>query len=212
MHRVILSWGVGFLLVTAGCSSRLGTLERRVARAQEVERQQATQMDALQRGVESARAEVSQLVEELRSAEADFLAAEAQYRLASTSAENATESFEQAQHHYAQAEADYRRFAFVLVVAAGVDSLGSALCGSTVSTQAYRKQLARKGIQLEGMDVDHLWPRARGGADHPWNYQLLPEGLNRSLGASIWEKFTAWPLETVRGLVVSALVSLRCGG
>ncbi|HZI08381.1 MAG TPA: hypothetical protein VEZ71_30460 [Archangium sp.] len=183
-----------------------------MARAQEVERRQATQMDELHRGMESARAEVSRLVEQMRAVEEDFLAAEAQYRLASTSAKNATASFEQARRYYVQAETDYRRSAFVLVVAAGVDSLGSVLCGSTVSTQAYRKQLAREGIQLEGVDVDHIWPRARGGADHPWNYQLLPEKLNRSLGASLWEKFTAWPLETVRGLLVSALLSLRCGG
>ena len=194
-----------------GCSSRLADSERRVAMAMEVERQQAAQMRELHRNLESTRGEVSRLVEGLRVVEADFLAAEAQYRSAALASEEAAESFEQARWYYEQAEMDYRRIAFVLVVAAGADSLGSDLCGSTVSTRAYRKQLAQEGIRLDGKDVDHIWPKAHGGADHPWNYQLLPEELNRSLGASLWEKFRTWPLETVRGWVVSALVTLRCG-
>lgn len=201
----------GLLLVAPACSSRLATLERQVSLAQQEERQQAAQMRELHQRMESAREGVVRLIEQLSATEEAFLAAEAHYGQAALAAEDATETFEQARRDYEQAEMDYRRSAFVMVMAAGMDSLSSLLCDSTMSTQAYRKQLEREGIRLNGKDVDHIWPRAHQGAEHPWNYQLLPEELNRRLGASLWEKFKAWPLGTMRGLVVSALIALRCG-
>lgn len=51
-----------------------------------------------------------------------------------------------------------------------------------VSTQSYRKQLQREGVDLSGLDVDHIVPKSKGGADHPLNYQLLDSSTNRSLG------------------------------
>jgi hypothetical protein len=65
-------------------------------------------------------------------------------------------------------------------------------------------------VPLDGLDVDHAWPRALGGVDHPLNCQLLDSSLNRSLGASVIRKLASQPLATLQGLVVPSLVSLQC--
>lgn len=51
-----------------------------------------------------------------------------------------------------------------------------------MTTAAFRRLLAARGMSLVGLDVDHIVPRSLGGADHPANYQLLPSSTNRSLG------------------------------
>ena len=68
-----------------------------------------------------------------------------------------------------------------------------------------------EGTSLDGLDVDHVWPRALGGADHWLNYQLLDSSLNRSLGAGVLDKIANQPFATLQGFVVSALATLRCG-
>lgn len=55
-----------------------------------------------------------------------------------------------------------------------------------VSTQSWRRRLKKEGVDLTGLDVDHIVPRSKGGADHPLNYQLLDSSTNRSLGAT-WD-------------------------
>lgn len=48
-------------------------------------------------------------------------------------------------------------------------------------------------------DVDHIFPRSRGGIDHPLNYQPLERSLNRSLGNNVVDKFLSLAsLEVVR--------------
>ena len=51
---------------------------------------------------------------------------------------------------------------------------------------------------------------ALGGANHPWNYQLLPSGLTRSLGAQVLPKVLLSPLALLQGIVVSGLMRLQC--
>lgn len=66
--------------------------------------------------------------------------------------------------------------------------------------------LARKGMPMDRLeDVDHIFPRSRGGLDHPLNYQPLEQSLNRSLGNKLVAKFMQAPLGFVRGMAVSAL-------
>ena len=50
-----------------------------------------------------------------------------------------------------------------------------------VTTKQMRKRLKRQGVELRGLDVDHIVPRAKGGADHPSNYRLLDLHVNRSM-------------------------------
>lgn len=115
-------------------------------------------------------------------------------------------------YDYQRTSDNYRRIAAILILAAASDALSHGLCDSTMSTRTFREQLRREGVVLqEGVDVDHIWPRALGGVDHPANYQLLPAEVNRSLGASVWEKLMTSPLGVLQGLVTSALVTLQCG-
>ena len=37
-------------------------------------------------------------------------------------------------------------------------------------------------------DVDHAIPKAMGGLDHPMNYFVMPQALNKSFGSLIDEK------------------------
>ena len=39
--------------------------------------------------------------------------------------------------------------------------------------------LKEEGLCLEGYEVDHIVPRSLGGADHPHNYALVTQRLNR---------------------------------
>lgn len=56
-------------------------------------------------------------------------------------------------------------------------------CDGGMSPAAFRSWLVSIGVSVAGMHVDHIVPRALGGADHPSNYQLLPSRLNQSFGA-----------------------------
>lgn len=79
-----------------------------------------------------------------------------------------------------------------------------------MSTRMFRTRLRAEGISIDGKDIDHAWPRALGGADHPLNDQLLDSSVNRSLGADPIAKLAHAPLATLRGLTTSALVALGC--
>lgn len=84
------------------------------------------------------------------------------------------------------------------------------LCGTRMSTAAYRKMLRKKGIDLDGLDADHGLPKSLGGADHPLNYRMIDSSLNRSLGNDVMRKLAVHPLHVLQGALVSALMRLRC--
>ena len=70
-----------------------------------------------------------------------------------------------------------------------------------LSTKAVRRWLItqdyipagykQRGFRLEDLDIDHLLPTSLGGMDHPYNYNLVPKGINNEFG-SLWtaEKLT----------------------
>jgi hypothetical protein len=58
-----------------------------------------------------------------------------------------------------------------------------ARCKGAMSTAAYRALLLARGVSLRGMHIDHIVPRALGGADHPGNYQILRSADNQRFGA-----------------------------
>ncbi|HKY34598.1 MAG TPA: HNH endonuclease [Polyangiaceae bacterium] len=68
--------------------------------------------------------------------------------------------------------------------AAGVRGASPANCSENMPTAAYRALLTARGIDLTGMDIDHIVPRSLGGADNPGNYRVLSASENRSLGAT----------------------------
>ena len=85
-------------------------------------------------------------------------------------------------------------------------------CGRTESAGSFGRRMELEVTPVPARhDVDYVWPRARAGADHPWNYLPVPQGVNRSWGARIWPKIRTMPLRTLLGFVVSAahVVALR---
>ncbi len=149
--------------------------------------------------------------QEATAATESFARAERDFEHASRHFDRAAGTWRAAEASYASAAQRFRLASIVAVVVAGhaLASPRGGLC-QTVSTSTYRRRLAREGVDLSGLDVDHLWPRSRGGADHPWNYQLLESSVNRSLGANLMARFHAMPLETLKGLAATAIVRLAC--
>ena len=123
-----------------------------------------------------------------------------------TTGGDASARYDAAIAEFRRAEQQYRRAALVVMLAAA----SSSICATSVRTATFRSRLKAEGVDLRGVDIDHVWPRHLGGVDHPLNYQRLDSSLNRSLGASVLDKFMTQPLALVQGLAVSALASLSC--
>lgn len=155
--------------------------------------------------------EVLMAIKILRKAQDEYIAAAASFEKAKAEAEEAEADYKQAVAHWKETQQNYRRAAYIVLVAAGTDAIGQAICGNVMSTQAFRRKMALEGQPVDPTeDVDHIWPRAHGGVDHEWNYHVLPQRLNRQLGAKVLPKVMEWPLKTLRGFVVSAIAHLRC--
>lgn len=124
------------------------------------------------------------------------------YQEAGSRHDLASRTLERAAEDYAAAERYYRMAAMAMVTIAA----GTLVCKTTMTTRQYRADLARKGMPMDRLeDVDHIFPRSRGGLDHPLNYQPLAASLNRSLGNKMVEKFMQAPMGFVTGMAVSAL-------
>lgn len=122
--------------------------------------------------------------------------ARAEYGRAAAQYSRSSQEFRAASQTWKDARVRWDLVNNLVVAAASIDAynlskasgarevdLGDIGCGR-VSTAKYRRQLRANGIDLDGLDVDHIVPRKLGGADHPSNYQLLDSSLNRSLGAT----------------------------
>jgi hypothetical protein len=153
--------------------------------------------------------QVRQIAKEWRTIAAEFDAATEAYERARAAADEARAGFDEARTQYQQATDRFRTATIIVIIAAASDALDD-LCGQRMSTQTFRARLRAEGRSLDGKDVDHAWPRALGGADHPLNYQLLDSSVNRSLGADPLAKLAYAPLATLRGLATSALGARRC--
>lgn len=125
--------------------------------------------------------------------------------------DNASADYMHAAEEYRAAEARYRQVVCTIILAAGSDLFLRGVCGPSVSTHEYRQQLRAQGVDLKGIDIDHIVARARGGPDRPWNYQPLESSINRSLGAGglLW-KLSNSPLATLDALAKNASYMLLC--
>ncbi len=124
---------------------------------------------------------------------------------------DARDVFIAASEEWKRAEMLWDFYRDLVLLAATIDAAalkGTPVC-SKVSTQSYRHDLAAKGENLAGRDVDHIVPRSLGGADHPSNYQVLSSHVNRSQGA--WWGFDK--CLSVGAIVCAAAVavSVKCG-
>jgi hypothetical protein len=124
------------------------------------------------------------------------------YQESASKSDLAGRTAEQAAADFATAERYYRAAAIAMVTI----STGSLICGGEMSTAAYRRDLERKGMPMDRLeDVDHIFPKSRGGIDHPLNYQPLHRSLNRSLGNKVVDNFMQAPSGFLTGMAVSAL-------
>ncbi len=171
-----------------------------------VERRDRVELAALgERGaaLSSRAAEVTRM---WQAQERDYKRARAAHLATVTIGGDASAQYDAAIAEFRRAEQQYRRAALVVMLAAA----SSSICATSVRTATSRSRLKAEGVDLRGVDIDHVWPRHLGGVDHPLNYQRLDSSLNRSLGASVLDKFMTQPLALVQGLAVSALASLSC--
>lgn len=136
----------------------------------------------------------------------DYERAQAAHQATLAIGARASAQYETAITEFQRAEQQYRLAALIVVLAAA----SSTICATSVRTSTFRSRLKAEGVDLRGVDIDHVWPKHLGGIDHPLNYQQLDSSLNRSLGAGVLDKFMTQPLLVVQGLAVSALASLSC--
>lgn len=154
-------------------------------------------------------------------AASSYQRAQTEYAKATAAYSRASAEFQAATSTWQEAKARWDLATQLILAAAAIDAynlskaagarevdLEDIDCGR-VSTAKYRRTLRADGVDLDGLDVDHIVPRSLGGADHPSNYQLLNSSLNRSLGAT-WnaDKCAA---AGVRICEVAVAVSKLCG-
>jgi hypothetical protein len=187
---------VGITLAARRASNQ-ARAESGIARLDEISRDIDSAQDAVQK-LGSRWADVSAAY--ARSA-ADFQTAGALLEDAKTRAAESANTFEDAAAQFQAATRRWRFYQALVVVAAQIDasrldafrrvglSEGQTAAASCerVSTADMRRILIAAGVNLVGMDIDHIVPRSLGGADHPSNYQVLDSSLNRSLGAT-WNR------------------------
>lgn len=204
-----------FLCALAACGRRDESAHERVAAiltaAEARQHANAAELDLAERELDEMAAQAGRLVDGYRAAEATyqraaemFQRAEGQWRVATTEAAAAREDYERARDGYHRAIA--------LMLAGATNDLSAQFCREAISTSAYRRQLREAGVDLTGRDIDHVFPHAQGGANHPLNYRPLDASTNRALGARILPKVAAMPGAVLQGLLVSALMRLRCAG
>jgi hypothetical protein len=169
----------------------------------------AARIDALDAQSAALLSDASRLALSWEQADGEFRMATERYERAASHWNTAAADARATSEAYRQVAASYRAISTALVVIAAL-GVAQGVCEDLTSTRTLRARLRAEGVDLRGVDVDHLWPRSLGGADHPANYQLLSAPLNRSLGASVAEKFLTMPLATLRGLAVSAIAAVAC--
>ena len=124
------------------------------------------------------------------------------YQEAASQQELTTRTLQQAAADFEEAERNFKIAAIAMVTL----TAGSIICSGTVTTRQYRANLERQGMPMDRLeDVDHVFPRSRGGIDHPLNFQPLERSLNRSLGNKVVDKFMQAPVGFVTGMAASAL-------
>ncbi len=198
-------------LALVGCSpsrdaisTRVDLAERRVA--ENAETYALTEAD--HRAMRRLAREIDGLV---MQALRDYTYATQTFDDAKRRSDAASAGYAAAARDYERAAARYRRVMTILALAAASDLFLRGVCGPRVSTAQHRRALARAGVDLEGIDIDHIVARARGGPDQPWNYLPLEASINRSLGAGgLWWKLLNFPLQTLEALAKNASYQLLC--
>ena len=199
------------LALVQSCNAGLDEVERSVSQAEQRQRDVSLTYALSERDVREMRRMLTEMEATVTTALQNLERARSLYDQASRLHLQAAEQFSKAQRDYEEAEAAYRRVAVTIIVAAASTWFLQGLCGPDVSTQSYRRELARDGVDLGGMDIDHIIARAHGGPNRPWNYMPLESGINRSLQeGGLSTKLMVHPIATLRAMVGYALYALKC--
>jgi hypothetical protein len=166
------------------------------------------------------------ILDSYQAAEREFTEADRTYQRASVHNQASSEGQRRARATYEEARTRWLAARYLIQVAALLDAqrldeargIGGSHpelgCGAGMSTAAYRALLIAGGMNLDGLEVDHIVPRFHGGADHPANYQLLSVSTNRSWGAdwSISKCSSAGPQRCANAVAVSRACGNYRGG
>ncbi|MET0344563.1 MAG: HNH endonuclease signature motif containing protein [Polyangiales bacterium] len=212
--------GLLALALALGCAHDDAMLEREIdGLARALDQHEAALDRASARTAALARS-WGDVAARFEAAERDFSAAEASFASAREAPVRDERALAEAA---AQAERAATRWGYaeaLIATAAALDARRLARkqpaprgqpagCRGAMTTAAYRTLLLARGIALHGMHIDHIVPRALGGADHPSNYQILRARDNLRLGAR-WN--LAKCMGAGRATCVRAVeISRRCG-
>jgi hypothetical protein len=113
--------------------------------------------------------------------------------------------FIQAKENYQHAEEYYQRARNTILLTAIITGLAEGFQEyGKMSTQEYRENLKNKGFDLNDLDIDHIIPKAKGGVDHPWNYQAVNSSLNRSWqDGALFQKCLHNPISFAKAVVIN---------
>jgi hypothetical protein len=185
-RALVLAW----VLVGHACSDSKPDTESRIAAL-------ATAVNVFDRELEDIEAQVRALSRDYSEIADAYEQVSARYRLArdrhaavTTVSNQAAAVLHKAAEDWEQVAASWRFYRMVLKLAISIDRVRAGTSDGArrsfscepLSRAAYRRMLLTQGISLLGKDIDHIVPKALGGADHPSNYQVLDSSLNRSLG------------------------------
>lgn len=155
----------------------------------------SAQLDQVRQRVQNQHSQVAEILASFARARMEFESAARLYREARSLHADELVILRSARASYEEAVQRWHVAQALIVAAAAFDAshldanawrggrFGGS-CSDGMSTAAFRALLGTLGVSLVGMHIDHIVPRAMGGADHPLNYQILPRELNQSLGAS----------------------------
>lgn len=164
--------------------------------------------DAVEERVNSDAKRVAAVLTTLDQAATAYQAASTVLKQAALLSASSTKQQAQAKAEFENAAQAYRIAAYSVVALAMTTAAAQTVCATRMSTHEYR---VRNGITDSNTHVDHILPRALGGADHPLNYQPLDAHTNMSCGAGcLPDKLMGSPLALATGVAVSVLAKLGC--
>lgn len=214
-------------LLCLACSEPQSSLpskaEARVTALEQRTTVHTTAVDAVSRQAQTLTGEFTQVGKAYAEVSATYERARLKYAQVQTNAEAASQSFQGAARDFDEATKLWTWYRHMVQFAAYIDAQnlaklrevsgrggidrGTPDCDN-VSTARHREHLRADGVGLDNKHIDHIVPRSLGGADHPWNYQVMNASENMSWGNewSVAKCATAGPQ-----CALAVAISIKCG-
>jgi hypothetical protein len=179
------------VLTVHACSDSKRDDEARIAALQDAVEAFDAELLETEAQVRALSSDLSEIADAYTDVASRYRDARRRHDDARARADRASTRYQEAAASWEHAASSWRFYRSVLKLAIAIDQarastrFGKGSYSNScerVSTASFRRMLIKQGISLAGKDIDHIVPRALGGADHPANYQILDSSLNRSLG------------------------------